>query len=109
MKDLSSNSGYTKTGFSKSGFGCCARWKECKEGSGSCYYETIDSEVMNYCSLYKNKKNLSKKVLVEVESNTEADSFFTQTAKPIRVEFEQEDCTEKNETVATSIEQLSLF
>lgn len=52
-----SRAGYTKTGFSKAGFGCCGNHVICQMGKRQCHYEEIDPEVKDYCAAYaRNRK-----------------------------------------------------
>jgi hypothetical protein len=47
------STGFTKLGFSKSGFSCCDMWMYCDMGKGGCFYEDKDNEVKDYCSAYQ--------------------------------------------------------
>lgn len=43
----------TVTGFSRNGFGCCARHMLCEMGKKSCYYAELDTELPMLCAAFK--------------------------------------------------------
>lgn len=45
--------GTTFTGFSRNGFGCCARHTECEMGKKNCFYAEMDKEVPMLCAAFK--------------------------------------------------------
>lgn len=61
---MTSEIGFTKTGYPTSGFSCCSYHQHCSLGKTECYHEKLDPAVKNYCRCYQrnhcesiNKKN----------------------------------------------------
>lgn len=97
---MNPNSNTTKTGFSKSGFSCCAFWNVCNMGSDTCYYEESDPEVKTYCRCYQRKhsQNLTPKSDNKIEKPVQRDLFSSSDS------IEDKKATGKDEVI-----QLSLF
>lgn len=53
MSNIPTKTGTTLSGFSRAGFGCCARHSTCEMGKGTCYYAQTDVEVPMLCAAYK--------------------------------------------------------
>lgn len=53
MSENNLKSGFTKTGFSMSGFACCSRHSLCESGKKECYYKEIDPDVPSICAAYQ--------------------------------------------------------
>lgn len=66
MEHKTNRSGFTKLGFTKSGFGACAHWNVCNMGKNDCYYASKDPEVKDYCHCYQ--RNHSEKEEIELSS-----------------------------------------
>lgn len=59
---------FTKTGFSKAGFGCCGHWTQCNMGKKDCFYEDTDPKAKHLCGCYmRHHKTLNFKVNKEPE------------------------------------------
>jgi len=100
MSTTSSRSGFTSTGFSKAGFGCCSRWQQCDLGRLECAWETIDSEVKDYCHCYK--RNHQERSSVNHDNGSV--NITTQVSL-----FEQEQPKSNKREETYEVEQLSLF
>lgn len=70
----SSKTGVTKTGFSRSSFGCCARYFMCEMGTKECFYQSIDPEVPKLCAAYQRNhgKNIDNIKPIGVEKPVES-------------------------------------
>lgn len=69
MTEQIKSSGTTITGFSKSGFGCCARQHLCQMGKGTCLYAEKDPEVPTLCAAYQ--RNHGKPQVINVIEKVE--------------------------------------
>jgi len=106
-----STSGFTKLGFSKSGFGCCGHFNTCEMGLHNCFYETIDPEVKEYCACYKRHHTPPKPVTELILSDEIEETVFFTFSEDEKVEEVVE--SKKNAEEPTFHEngkgQLSLF
>jgi len=99
MSTTSNRSGFTKNGFSKAGFACCSKWQQCDLGRIDCAWETIDSEVKDYCHCYK-RNHLEK---AEVNYGNKVKILSNVSL------LEQEKPKTEKQDETYEIEQLSLF
>lgn len=71
MEDNKSRVGFTKTGFSKSGFVACSHYKNCEMGRLFCYYKDIDPEVELHCYCFqRHHSNMLVKKSIEEQTLT---------------------------------------
>lgn len=68
MEPKSNRTGFTKLGFSKSGFGACSQWASCSMGKFECHYAAVDPEVKEYCHCYQRNHYTPKQKVESVQS-----------------------------------------
>ncbi|WP_066415317.1 hypothetical protein [Sutcliffiella cohnii] len=68
MEHKANRSGFTKLGFTKSGFGACAHWNFCNMGKNDCYYASKDPKVKDYCHCYQRNHLEIKKEEIKLSS-----------------------------------------
>ncbi len=101
-------SGFTKLGFSKSGFAACGHFTNCFMGKQECYWflNGRDVEVRDYCHCYLNNHPKHKNPNYK-EPQEEVETSLLEVEEPVIEEKKSEKVKEKEEV--KEMEQLSLF
>lgn len=98
------NSGYTRKGFSKSGFGCCALWQFCQQGKTTCYYDKTDPEAKEYCQSYL-RHHRQPAIIAQVEDKVSPIEVVEETLNL----YSEEPVKEQKEEKRSEPLQLQLF